>query len=278
MGMLNAFTIDVEDWFHVCDVDNKESKFDNWNKCENRVVDNTLLLLKILREHDTKATFFFLGWVAEKHPELVRKVSEDGHEIATHGYAHKLIYEQTPEEFSEDLKKSVNILEGIITEKVIGHRGAGFSIREDSLWALKIIAECGLKYDSTIFPAKRGHGGLESAESYPYLMDLERNLRMWEFPMSVAHVFGRKVPFSGGGYLRLFPYWFVKRSIGLINKRGKPAIVYIHPREIDIKQPRMKLPLSRKFKYYVNLKTAEAKIKALLADFEFASVKKVLKL
>ena len=276
--MINAFTVDVEDWFHICGTDNGKAKFSNWDNCEDRVVGNTVFLLKILREYNTKATFFFLGWIAEKHPELVLEVKKNGHEIATHGYAHKLIYEQTSEEFTKDLKKSVNIIEKITNEKILGYRGPGFSITEKSLWALKIIGKCGLRYDSTVFPTEQDHGGLKSAELYPYLINIEKNSKIWEFPMSIAQVLGGKVPFAGGGYLRLFPYWFIKHSIKKINKKGKPAIIYVHPREVDIKQPRMNLPLYRRFKYYVNLKTVEGKIRALLSDFKFAPASKVLEL
>ncbi len=276
--MINALTIDVEDWFHICGIKNEEIKFENWNKCEDRTVKNTLKLLDILADNNVKATFFFLGWVAERHPELVVKVRENGHEIATHGYAHKLIYEQSPEEFTKDLRKSISIIESITREKIIGHRGAGFSIKKDSLWALRIIAEAGLKYDSTIFPAKRGHGGLETKETYPYMIEFGNDYKLWEFPISVIRVLGKNVPFSGGGYLRLFPYWFIRESIKRINEKGQPAIIYIHPRDLDIKQPRLNLPLNRKFKCYVNLSTTENKINALLSDFKFASVREALAL
>ncbi len=274
--MLNAFTVDVEDWFHICGIKDEKLRFENWDKLDKRVTENTSRLLAILKEADAKATFFFLGWIAEKYPELILKVKKDGHEIASHGYIHKLIYEQRPEEFKEDLEKSISIIEGITKEKVIGYRGAGFSLVKDSLWMLKILATSGLKYDSTVFPARRGHGGLKSAPKYPYLLEFENNLKLWEFPISVTDVCGKNIPFSGGGYLRLFPYWFIRKSIKKINYDKKPAIIYIHPREIDKNQPKMKLPLVRQFKYYVGISTAEDKIKSLLSDFKFGSIREVL--
>ena len=278
MTILNAFTVDVEEWFHICGVDKEEIKFENWDKLESRVTGNTLKLMEILRENNVKATFFFLGWIAERYPELVLKVKKEGHEIATHGYAHKLIYKQSPEEFTKDLEKSIDVIEGIAKEKVIGYRGAGFSIKKESLWALKIIAERGLKYDTTIFPAKRGHGGLQTFRLYPHLINFENDLKLWEFPISVVNILGKNIPFSGGGYLRLFPYWFIKQAIQRINRKGQAVMIYIHPREIDVEQPRIKLPLYRKFKYYVNLKTTESKIRALLSDFKFTSIKEILSL
>jgi len=274
--MINALTIDIEDWYHILDVEDKKINFENWNKCEDRVEKNTLRLLEILNERNVKATFFILGWIAERHPALVVNIKKAGHEIATHGYAHRLIYKQSHQEFADDLEKSLAIIESITKEKIIGYRGAGFSITAESVWALRIVAERGLKYDSTIFPAKRGHGGLDSAKPYPHLMYFGGNLRLWEFPISVTSVFGKSIPFSGGGYLRLFPYWFIRHAIKSINKKGFPAIIYIHPREIDVDQPRMNLPLDREFKYYVNLSTTEAKIRALLTDFNFAPVREVL--
>ncbi len=274
--MLNAFTVDIEDWFHVCGINNRDINFENWDKCEDRVVKNTLKILDILDRYNVKATFFFLGWVAEKHPELVVKAKEGGHEIATHGYAHKLIYEQSQEEFAKDLEKSISIIENITKEKIKGYRGPGFSITEQSLWALKVVAEHGLKYDSTIFPAKRGHGGLRSAQQYPYLIEFERNIKLWEFPISTVKILGKNVPFSGGGYLRLLPYWFIREAIKKINRSGKPAIIYMHPREMDMEQPRIRLPIDRKFKYYINLSSMEGKIKALISDFQFMPVDKIL--
>lgn len=272
--MLNVLTIDVEDWFHICGL--KEGiKFEDWGKCESRVEKNTLKLLNLLDKNGVKATFFFLGWIAEKYPELISQVEEKGHEIASHGYAHKLIYEMSKDEFKEDLEKSLKIIGNLSKGNVIGYRGAGFSIIKENLWVFEIMAELGIKYDSTIFPITRGHGGLPGAPRRPYKINTSKG-EIWEFPLSTINFLGKRLAFSGGGYLRLFPYWFIKRAARKVNKECKPVIFYIHPREFDINQPRIKMPLNRRFKSYVNLASTEEKIKALFRDFKFVPFKEML--
>ncbi len=274
--ILNILTIDVEDWFHICDLDNGNNDINVWHGYESRVLINTGRILKILKSKDVKATFFILGWIAEQYPQLVKQIKEEGHEIATHGYAHKLVYEQSPEEFFEDLKKSIDIIEDITKTKIIGNRSAGFSITEKTPWAFDIIAKAGLKYDSTVFPISREHGGFNGAERNNHEIKTAFG-SIEEFPISVTSLLGREIAFSGGGYLRLFPYWFIKRSIEKLNKEGVSAVVYLHPRDLDPDQPRMKMPLKRRFKSYVNLSTAEAKLKSLVSDFNFVPIKEMIK-
>ena len=273
----NILTVDVEDWFHICALDNGNGNVGIWNKYESRVVSNTERILSILKSNNTNATFFFLGWVAEQYPQLVVRTKGEGHEIATHGYAHKLVYEQSPEEFLADLNKSVEIIENITKSKVIGNRSAGFSITEKTPWAFEMITKAGLQYDSTVFPASRGHGGLVGAERNIHIIKTSQG-SIQEFPISIINVFGQDVAFSGGGYLRLYPYWFIKSSIARLNKKGIPAVVYLHPRDLDTTQPRMKMPFKRRFKSYVNISTTENKVKSLLCDFNFVSIKEVIKM
>lgn len=274
-NIFNILTIDVEDWFHILGVDTISNDINIWNKYESRVVDNTTRILEILSKDDIKATFFVLGWIAERFPQLIIQIKERGHEIATHGYAHKLVYEQSPKEFYEDLKKSIDIIEGVTKTKVIGNRSAGFSITEKTPWAFDMIARAGLKYDSTVFPCSREHGGFDGAEKNRHTLktvsgDIE------EFPISVTNICGRNVAFSGGGYLRLLPYWLIKSSIEKLNKKDVPVVVYLHPRDLDPNQPRMRMLLKRKFKSYVNLSTTEAKLRSLIDDFHFVSIKEAI--
>lgn len=277
--VVNALSFDVEDWFHICDIKSLDLNEKNWDMFESRVMENTTVLLGILKSFNVKATFFFVGWVAEKFPELVINVKKAGHEIGIHGYYHKLIYEQTKDEFIRDLEMSMHVIKEIVGEqKVFGYRGPGFSLKKQSMWALDIIAKEGFSYDSTMFPGKRGHGGILTDRIFPHQLELEGGFKLWEFPISIIKIAGFRIPFSGGGYLRLLPYWFIRNCITRINKKGKPVLVYMHPREIDLYQPKMPLPLVRRFKYYVNLKSTRRKLETLLSEFSFAPIKDVLNL
>lgn len=272
--MLNILTIDVEDWFHILDIRDCCS-LKNWDNLEIRVARNTEKLLEILKENKIKATFFILGWVAERYPELVKIIAQEGHEIASHSYAHKLVYEMSKEEFRKDLKRSKETIESIIGNKIYGYRASGFSIINDTKWAFEILTEESFLYDASVFPAVREHGGMPDAPIHPYMIKTSSG-PLWEFPISVLNFAGKNMAFCGGGYLRLFPYWFIKYGIKKINKKGYPVVVFLHPREIDANQPRMKLPLKRKFKYYVKLSSTEDKLKKILKDFSFGTIKEVL--
>lgn len=274
-GMKNILTVDVEDWFHICGV---ESIGDHrsWHKYEPRIIQNIVNLLNIFSAHQAKGTFFVLGWIAEKFPELVSKIGKRGHEIATHGYGHQLIHQQTPEEFTDDLEKSLMILKGITGQQISGYRAPSFSITNKSLWALEILERYGLKYDSSVFPTTRTDGGLPGAQIFPYKVDLKEGKKIWEFPVSVISFFKFRLAYSGGGYFRLLPYSLIKGQIKKANNSGKPALIYLHPREIDVGQPKLRLPWKRQFKCYVNIKYAEAKLIRLLSDFKFTTCKDIL--
>ncbi|MBU4242635.1 MAG: polysaccharide deacetylase family protein, partial [Desulfobacterales bacterium] len=210
--MINALTIDVEDWFHILDLKNGY-KLEDYDQLESRVERNTEVLLRILGDYKVKGTFFVLGWVAEKFPDLVREIHKQAHEIASHGYAHYLCYKMTPEEFKKDVQKSIQILEDLIGEKVLGIRLAGESIKRENLWALDILIDLGIVYDSSIYPGVRGHGGLPGAPRFPYYQKTPQERKIFEIPSSCFDLFGKKVGFAGGGYLRLFPYSIIKRGI-----------------------------------------------------------------
>ena len=270
----NILTIDVEDWYMDTDIS-------TWDSYEDRVIESTRKILKILDETNTKATFFVVGYVAEHFPELIEDIKDRGHEIGTHGYSHTSIRKQKPSEFEEDLLKSIKILEDITKEKVKGHRACQFSIVEETSWAIDILKKNGLKYDSSIFPVKTHLYGVPDAPLFPYHIS-SSNIKIddpeedfFEFPLSVYRipVVHKNIPIAGGFYLRFFPYRFTKHAITRINKRGHPAIVYVHPWEFDTEQPRIK---ELKWYHYYNLSTTEKKFMRLLEDFELMSVRRWL--
>jgi polysaccharide deacetylase family protein (PEP-CTERM system associated) len=267
----NYLTIDVEDYFQVAAFE-KQINPDEWPQFESRVNNNTGTLLKILDRYNVKATFFIVGWIAEKHPELVREISEKGHEIGCHSYRHQRIQTLTREAFKEDTNRAKGILEDISGKKVSGYRAPTYSITRDTIWALDILAELGFEYDSSIFPIYHDNYGIPDAPRFPYKID---GLGLTEYPLSTALILGRKVPIAGGGYFRLFPYWFTRMGLKSINEKEKqPFIFYLHPWEVDPDQPRMKdiSQLSR-FRHYNNLSKTSSRLQQLLSDFQFAPIK-----
>ena len=274
--MKNILTIDVEDYFQVENF-KEHISYEEWEDYNCRAVESTELILNILNEYNVQATFFVLGWIAEKYPKLVTKISRAGHEIATHGYYHQLVYKQTKEEFARDLDKSISLLTDITNQSILGYRAPSFSIVNDSIWALDIIKEAGLKYDASIFPIQ-GHDRYGVKEMEPSIHELESGL--YEVPPTTVRFFGKRWPAAGGGYFRLFPYWLTKYFINRLNtRRNRPAVVYLHPWEFDPEQPRIEeADLFSKFRHYVNLHKTEEKFKQLLEDFEFTSIQNYLNL
>ncbi len=266
--MLNGLTIDVEDYYMVSAFADYV-KFSNWHLYESRVENNTKRVLELLSEHNVKATFFVLGWVAEKYPHIVKELHAAGHEIACHSYNHRIVYKMTPEEFREDTRKAKNILEEITGTEVIGYRAPSYSVVKESLWALDILIEEGFSYDASIFPIHHDRYGLPGAPRFPHVIKCGAG-RIIEMPPSTYSLFGQNVPVAGGGYLRLFPISVTKSAIRQINKREREnAIVYFHPWEIDADQPRMKGAVLSKIRHYLNLSSMMPKLRALLSEFEF---------
>ncbi len=271
----NIISVDVEDWYMDTDIS-------TWYLYEDRVVESTNKIIEILKESNTKATFFILGYIAEHFPEIVKEIKNEGHEICTHGYNHKLVTQQTPNEFEEDLLKSIRILENITGDKVIGHRASNFSINEETSWAIDILKKNGLKYDSSIFPVKTHLYGVPKAPLYPYNIS-SSNLNkeagpeedFLEIPLSIYRVpiVHKNLPIAGGFYLRFFPYFFIKHAIKKINQKNEKTIFYIHPWELDPDQPRDN---KIKWFHYYNLSNTEKKFKKLLKDFKFTSIKEGL--
>lgn len=264
----NALTVDLEDWYHGI-----ELPPDRWPEFEDRLQSSCALLLEILAECDARATFFVLGDVAERHPGLVRDVAAAGHEIASHGCAHQFVYEQGEDEFRADVRRSISLLEGCGCDDVAGYRAPYFSITRKSIWALDVLAELGIRYDSSIFPVRNYRYGIPDADPVPHRVNAGS---LMEFPISTWRVAGRNVPVAGGAYFRLLPYSVTRRGIAAINRSGHPAVFYIHPWELDPDHPRIPLPRRIAATHYANLRSTERRLRRLLGQFEFAPMREVL--
>ncbi len=271
----NALTVDVEDYFHVSSFADSISRSD-WDNYPLRVTGNTRRLLELFDSSGVKATFFVLGWVAERVPDLVREIAAQGHEVACHGYSHQLVYNQTPEEFREETLRSKALLEDIIQAPVCGYRAASYSITERSLWALDVLTEAGFTYDSSIFPVHHDRYGIPGSPEFPYELKSPAGRTLVEFPLSTAHVLGYRLPIAGGGYFRLYPYLVTKLGLAQVNARQSPFIFYLHPWEIDPQQPRIPARWLSRFRHYNNLGKCKARLRRLLQDFQFGSVLDVL--
>lgn len=275
MAINNALTVDVEDYFHVSAFASAIKQRD-WEEHPLRVENNTRRLLDLFDTHGIKATFFVLGWVAERKNTLIREIADRGHEVACHGYSHQLVYNQSPEVFREETTRSKKILEDITQMPVRGYRAASYSITEQSMWALDILAEAGFDYDSSIFPVRHDRYGVPDAPEYPYQMETPNGYPLVEFPLSTARVFRYRLPVAGGGYFRLYPYWLSRAGLKQVNRRGQPFIFYLHPWEIDPDQPRISAGWFSRFRHYNNLDKCEPRLNRLLAEFSFNTVEHVL--
>lgn len=274
--MRNALTFDVEEYFHA-EAFARVLRPEEWPTLESRVAATTERLLDILDRERIRATFFVLGWVAERHPSLVREIASLGHEIGCHGYGHQMISRLTREEFERDVTRAKAALEDATGRLVIGYRAPTFSVMRDTLWSLDVLCEAGFRYDSSIFPILHDRYGIPDAPRFPHRMKAPNGCELTEFPLSTVLVLGRRVPVAGGGYFRLFPYALTRRAIARINAHeAQPAMIYLHPWEIDPDQPRLPVgPLTR-FRHLVNVGKTEARLGRLLADFTWAPAAEVL--
>lgn len=264
----NAITIDVEDWFHILDAEGAPRR-ERWHELESRLERNTDHLLQVLSDHGARATMFWLGWAAERFPALVRRCHQQGHEIASHGHEHILAYEAGRTAFAEDARRSRQLLEDLTGDRVLGFRVPGFSFTEQTPWAYEVLAEQGYVYSSSVFPAARGHGGMVGANPARNTVHTPAG-SVIEFPITTVGVSRFRVCIFGGGYLRITPWPVLLGVSRLHNLRGNPVIYYLHPREVDPEQPRMKqIPSLRYFKYYVNLRSTEPKLRRLLSSLRF---------
>ena len=262
----NALTVDVEDWYHsVLEIDPGE-----WPEHEDRVVPATERLLACLAERDARGTFFVLGHVAQLHPELVPAIESAGHEIACHGYAHRLVYDLTPAEFRDDLRRSLDVLRAQATAPIRAYRAPYWSITRRSAWALDLVAEEGLVHDSSIYPTTTSLYGIPDAPRSPFRLTTPGGRELVELPPSVLRFPIRNIPFAGGIYLRLLPYCVVRWAMRRFARGGWPALVYIHPPEFDPDKPRLRMPLAKRILHYARLDALRVKVPRLLREFSFA--------
>ena len=269
-------TVDVEDYFHVAALAHSIDR-SRWEEMEYRAEASTRRLLDLFEQHDIRGTFFVLGWVAKRSPELVREIQRRGHEVASHGMSHKLVYNQTPEEFARETYEAKALLEDIIGAPVIGYRASTYSITRRCLWALDILKEAGFAYDSSIFPIRHDLYGIPDAPQVPSRIDTPKGASIVEFPMSTAPMFGARIPVSGGGYFRLLPYWLTRAGLSKLNMQlGRPFIFYLHPWEIDPEQPRVRTSWKSRVRHYTNLDRCEARLRRLIQEFRFGRVRDVL--
>jgi polysaccharide deacetylase family protein (PEP-CTERM system associated) len=265
---MNALSFDVEDYFHVENLKSKISTAD-WDSYKLHVDNNTHRILDLLEAANQKATFFILGWVAERCKGLIKVIAEKGHEVACHGYMHQLIYHQTQQQFKKDILRSKKLLEDLSGTAVIGYRAPNFSITKNSLWAIDILKECGFEYDSSIFPLsfhdRYGFPGIQQT-----IFKFTNGLI--EVPLTVFNFMNINLPAAGGAYFRFFPYSYFRFVFNKLNNQGRYAVFYLHPWEIDSAQPVIKVPFKYRVRHYFNIRKTEDKIKRLLQEFNFCSI------
>ncbi len=271
----NALSFDLEDWYQVLYFEGHIPRTE-WAGQESRLRSTTLRLLDILDSHGTRATFFVLGWNAERMPRLVEAIHRRGHEIASHGFAHHLVYRQSPTSFAEDLGRSLRTLREITGQPLRGYRAPSFSITRESTWAFPILLDYGVDYDSSVLPARRSYGGISDAPRHPWIVWSDGGRSLTELPPSTFRILGRNIPFSGGGYFRLLPYRAVRWALRQINRAGLPGVVYLHPWELDPDHPVVPVRRSHRFQHYVNLRRTEAKLRRLLREFRFEPMVELL--
>lgn len=266
---MNILTFDVEEWFHLLDFDATRTEAE-WGKYEVRIYDNVDRILDILDQTNTKATFFIIGWVAKTYPDIVKKIASK-YQIGSHTMSHQLVWQQSEKEFKADVESSVKLLQDITGQSIECFRAPGFSIRESEAWAFDILAELGIKYDCSIFPAHHAHGGMASyGVPVPSLIK-HGDVQLKEFPVTIKSLLGKQMIFSGGGYFRLMPYFLIRKWS---EENSNYLLSYIHPRDLDGGQPMLKgLPLARRFKSYVGIKGGEAKLRHYLNDFKFFDIR-----
>jgi len=274
---LNAFSVDVEDWYQVSDFDAVIPR-ERWAEQEDRLERNTDRILALLDDAGVKGTFFVLAWNAERHPDLVRRIAKAGHEVASHGYAHHVVYEQSPTNFAADITRAKKLLEDLAGTPVIGYRAPSLSITTWCLWAPDVVLECGYRYESSVIPIQDSHQGIATASRFPYPIAKGKEGKLIEFPVSTVRLFDKvNLPLGGGAWLRLFPYAYMRWGMQRVNAEGQPTVAYIHPWEIDPDHPRVQTAGRRGFStHYVGLRGTETKLRRLLRDFRFGTCRDVL--
>ncbi len=273
--VLNALSFDIEDWFHMVEIDAVADPA-GWPGLESLVERYTDWIVETVTAAGARATFFVLGWIAERYPRLVGRIAAAGHELGSHSFWHRKVYELTPAVFAEDMKRSIDAIESAGGRKVLGFRAPSFSITPGSEWAFDVLHDLGLRYDASLFPARRGHGGYPCPPRPHDFTGAPSRRPIRELPMSVMRFAGANLPFSGGGYLRLLPPWLIRMGFEQLNRAGVPAVVYLHPRDFAPDCPRVPMPLRRRFKCYVGLRGTKAKLRMLLERYRFDTCASVL--
>lgn len=262
----NILTCDLEDWYHTTVVGAERSE---WDLYEQRVVDTTKRILDFLSASNVKITFFVLGYVAEKYPDLIELLHKEGHEVASHTHTHPLIYDLDQTQFKNELKQSISVLTAITGTPVVGFRAPSWSINRDMEWAFETMLAHGIQYDSSLFPFKTFLYGDNAYPRFGYDLSLEQGDKLYEMPPSVGEILGKRVPFCGGFYLRVLPYKVIRKMLRSFEKENQPTVIYFHPWEIDTNQPRVKLKAAESLIQYYNIRTMERKLKRLINEFEF---------
>jgi len=273
--IVNALSFDIEDWFHMVEIA-AVSDPRTWPDLDSIVERYTEWIVQTVTEAKVQATFFILGWVAERYPKLVKLIADNGHELATHSYWHRKVYELTPEVFAQDMKRSIDAIESAGGKRVLGFRAPSFSITPGAEWAFDVLHDLGLRYDASLFPARRGHGGYPCPVEAHSFTKAPSGRPMPELPMSVMRVAGARMAFSGGGYLRLLPPIMIRHGFKQLNRRGIPVVVYLHPRDFAPDCPRVPMPPHRRFKCYVGLDSTKDKLRMLLRHYRFDTCAAVL--
>jgi len=271
----HVLSFDVEEHFQVAAFWSPARRRE-WDQLASRVERNTRKIADLLSEHSTKATFFVLGWVAERHPDLVKDLAQQGHEIASHGYGHELVHTQTPTQFREDVRQSKQILEDLIGRQVMGYRAPSFSITSQTEWAIPVLIEEGYRYDSSIYNRFRSTQRSRVARAGTYQLETEAGT-IWEVSPSTMNACGLQLPVAGGGYFRLFPYAASKMFLKNLEMQGSQLVMYLHPWELDPEQPRMNGSVLSKVRHYMNLGKTEQRLRWLLRDFSFAPINEVIR-
>ncbi len=273
--VVNALSFDIEDWFHMVGID-AVADTQRWPELPTLVVRYTRQILEILATNDARATFFVLGWVADRYPEIVPEILAGGHEIATHGYWHRKVYDMRPEEFRDDMQRSIDVLSAQAGQKMRGFRATSFSITPGTEWAFDVLKDVGIEYDASLFPASRGHGGYPCPPA-PHVSTIAPSRRpMPELPMSVMRFGPLRLPFSGGGYLRVLPAALIRAGFKQLNRKELPVVVYLHPRDFAPDCPRVPMPLKRRFKCYTGTRSTRPKLEMLLRRYSFDTCAAVL--
>jgi polysaccharide deacetylase family protein (PEP-CTERM system associated) len=274
--LLNAFSVDVEDYFQVGLFEDAVPR-ETWDRMEPRVERNTRRLLDLCDQHQVKGTFFVLGWVAERWPQLVRDIRDAGHELATHGQDHRRVTTLTPREFRADVRRSKQTIEDVSGVEVIGYRAPNYSIVRETLWAVDVLVEEGFRYDSSIFPIRHDRYGIPDFPRFPRPFSGRDGKGLHEVPISTVRLAGMNLPFVGGGYLRHFPFAFTRWGMQRLNGfERRPAILYIHPWEIDPDQPRQPVRWIKRLRHYRNLHRTEERLVRLFSDYSFTTIREVL--